>query len=202
MRNFVKGSGIVILALGFSSAALVWASETIEIATYVPAPTASQGKLADHVYQENSSLLTISTLMPIDNGGNPPVASQIIFSQGTEILRATITPKASTNRLLVRASATFDTNIGGTTVMALFRDPTAPTDLAVTAATATNSSSAVHFHDQILITHEVDAGSTNPTTFVVRIGNNGSGHTLYLNGCSYGKLFRHKATITIDEFSQ
>ena len=204
MRVFLRICGIGILLGGWFLTVWACANETIEMSTYIPTPGTGQGRLVDHVYAEKVGLMTLNAPMPIDNGGNGP-SSQINYSQGTEILRATITPKATTSRLLVRVTAPFATAGGGTGVLALFRDATG-TDNAKAVSSVSPTGDSANYNQEVSVTYETDAVTTNATTFVVKMGSNSGTITIYLNGRKHGTsgeaLLNHRATLTIDEISQ
>lgn len=117
-------------------------------------------------------------------------------TEGTEIMTLAITPKATTNKLVIRVFVPFygSTAIAG--VAALFQDSTAN---ALTCDAQNVTAAAIA--GNIMLEHTMDAGTTSSTTFKVRVGT--STGTLYFNGYSGGRLFGGvlKATMTITEYT-
>lgn len=119
---------------------------------------------------------SITTTIPIDD----TIPQN---TEGDQFVTATITPTSATNRLridaiceMVNAGSNLDCS------MALFQDSTAN---ALAAATKQLGGSGVY--SQIIIAHEMAAGTTSATTFKIRIGP-GSG-TIYVNGNASNRIF-------------
>jgi len=118
----------------------------------------------------------ISTAIPIDN----TIPQN---TEGDEIVTVSITPANASNRL--RISAICEMVNAGSNLdcsMALFQDSTAN---ALSAAVKQLGGSGVY--SQILLEHEMAAGTTSATTFKIRIGP-GSG-TIYVNGNASNRIF-------------
>jgi len=110
--------------------------------------------------------------------------------EGVEYVSVTITPKSTTTRLVIEASAMVGADANRTVVMALFQDATANA-LKATATEVPSSSSVV----DLFLRHEMASGTTSATTFKIRIGP--SAGTLYVNGSSAGRRFGGVSAITI-----
>lgn len=117
-------------------------------------------------------------------------------TEGMEVVTVAITPKAATHKLRIRA--TVPMQIGGsntTMVLALFRDDAAD---AIGVAWHEGDASTNYTHEVVA---EVAAGTTDPTTFKLRIGPV-SNVTVYANagvggGPTFGDLLLSE--ITVDE---
>lgn len=117
-------------------------------------------------------------------------------TEGTEIMTLAITPKATTNKLVIRVFVPFYGSTGIAGIAALFQDSTAN---ALTCDVQNVTAAAIA--GNIMLEHTMDAGTTSSTTFKVRVGT--STGTLYFNGYSGGRLFGGvlKATMTITEYT-
>lgn len=117
-------------------------------------------------------------------------------TEGTEIMTLAITPKATTNKLVIRVMVPFYGSTAIACIAALFQDSTANA-LTVDVQNVAAASAA----GNVVFEHVMDAGTTSSTTFKVRVGT--STGTLYLNGFSGGRLFGGvlKATMTITEYT-
>lgn len=99
-------------------------------------------------------------------------------TEGDEVVTVSITPKATTNRLVIDFYCFGAIGSAVYSACALFQDSTAN---ALTAS--------VNFHNvgsvnQFIIRHEMAAGTTSSTTFKIRIGP--SSGTYYVNGATGG----------------
>ena len=103
-------------------------------------------------------------------------------TEGFEVLTASITPKDSSNILLIDflAPSVFPSGAGHAHV-ALFQDSTANALSAGLMAYTTADGS----HPPIMLSHSMVAGTTSSTTFKIRIGPN-SAITVYLNAMNTG----------------
>lgn len=105
-------------------------------------------------------------------------------TEGEEIIIGSITPKSSTNRLRITTTFNIIESEGANNIaiIALYQDSTAN---ALTASEEyTPSGSAT----QMMLIHEMAAGTTSLTTFKIRSGPGDIG-TLYVNGESGGRRF-------------
>lgn len=104
--------------------------------------------------------------------------------EGVEIITATITPRATTSRLVIECEIPALINGTGTrtAVLALFQDSTAD----AIAARSFGGDNGVAL--LLRMRHEMAAGTVSATTFKARVGI-GSGPTLYINGSSSARLF-------------
>lgn len=117
-------------------------------------------------------------------------------TEGTEFMTQAITPKSTTNILVIRAVFYCSYSIAQHLIAALFQDSTANA-LAVSSEYQ-NTPGGIN---AVVITHTMVAGTTSATTFKVRGGGNSAG-TMYFNGASTGRLFgaTTKSSITITEY--
>lgn len=102
-------------------------------------------------------------------------------TEGLEVITVSHTPKRSTNRLVIEATFTGATSVQANVAIALFQDSTA------NALAARFESFAASFTGDVILRHEMAAGTTSSTTFKIRVGV--STGTLYVNGGGGGRLF-------------
>lgn len=136
------------------------------------------------------SLVTGTTTLPFDD--TIPQSTE-----GNEILTVLITPRSATNLLVVTFTGNSGHTLGVLGTAALFRDSVAD----AVAATPINLP-ALGTSVSVSLRHVEVAGSTNPTTFKVRIGYTTVG-TAYVNGLnqttrSYGGVA--STTLTVTEY--
>lgn len=142
------------------------------------------------VTSSSSAVATGTTTIPVDD-----TIPQI--TEGTQFLTATITPKATTNRLLISVVFFGSYNVTEQIVVALFQDATANALAAVAFYQPTGTAPM-----SIPLQHEMAAGTTSATTFRVRAGANSAG-TVTMNGQSGVRRFGGVASsrITITEYT-
>jgi len=105
-------------------------------------------------------------------------------AQGTQILSVTITPQRATSLLEINFSVVGTYNgVGADAIAALFRDATANALVASVVYTVKDLLNVG------LMNHVVSAGSTNPTTFKIRVG--ASVGNFYINGDAFGGSFNN-----------
>ena len=195
MKRTWRTYGIGIFLISGMLAALVWASETIEIATYVPAPNSQGvGKLVNRAYAESNTYQVIPQAIPFGD-----IVPQI--TQGKEILSVTLTPTDSNNRLRMQVTVPYNVKTEGEVIIvAMFRDSNPGAIAAVVQAPTRQDWDGV-----VTFAHEMTAGTTNPVQISVRVGPNGPpsvpGGEVYINGRNSGRLLggASKATLIVDE---
>lgn len=132
----------------------------------------------------NSTDGTTTTLIPADNLGPPQ------NTEGAEVATQAITPKATSNKLVIEAWQVVATPAGSSTVtIALFQDSNANA-LAAAEFFQTQSSGIVTLY----VKHIMDAGTTSATTFKYRVGSNTAGTLTY--GTRYGTASTGGISIT------
>lgn len=118
-------------------------------------------------------------------------------TEGDEYMSQAITPKSSTNVLVVEALF-YGSNASGSqdVITALFRDSTASA-FAVAATFQATATGTV----AIKVSGKVTAGSTSPTTFKLRAGTSAAGTTTF-NGQSGARKFgaTDKSWIRVTEY--
>lgn len=97
-------------------------------------------------------------------------------TEGTEFMTLAITPKSTTNRLVVEALIHTGSSNANSITAALFQDSTANA-LAAGGEYVDTATAAV----QISLYYSMTAGTTSATTFKVRVGPHSAG-TVYFNG--------------------
>lgn len=105
-------------------------------------------------------------------------------TEGTEFLTATITPTSSTSRLVIEAVVHLSSNTAARyLIAALFQDSGANA-----LAAASSYAETVSGPRQVVLLHEMAAGTTSATTFRVRAGAD-SAATVTLNGVAGARRF-------------
>jgi hypothetical protein len=132
------------------------------------------GRMIQRVVTTDGAVATGTTAMPDDD----TIPQN---TEGDEMMTRAITPKNTANRLLIVAVVNVAHTSSTTLTAALFQDSTA----AAIAANQTRADTVDEPH-QIVVTHEMAAGTTSSTTFKVRIGGN-TGSTTTFNGQAGGR---------------
>lgn len=142
------------------------------------------------VSTETGAVATGTTLIPLDD----TIPQN---TEGDQYMTLSITPKNSSNILVIDVVGFFSYNGLSGFHMALFQDSTANA-LAVGTETCGGSTYMVN----IVFRHIMTAGTTSSTTFKIRAGGNNSGTTTF-NGTNSGRLFGGvlASSITITEYS-
>lgn len=106
-------------------------------------------------------------------------------TEGTEFMTVTITPKSTTNRLVIQGVIMLSMSVAnGNGQTALFQDSTANALAAFTAFMATSSGRMA-----IPISHDMVAGTVSPTTFKIRAGNDTAATTTFNGNSGSGRVF-------------
>lgn len=176
------------------------ATNTADIATNTAAIAANTAAIAalpaagtsvQTVYAELTTHTTGTTAMA---GGVDTIPQN---TDGTELVTVSITPKATTNKLVIRVGGVASNSGVTSNWSALFQDTTAGA-LAACAWAVNVADSMVPFS----FAYQMTAGTTSATTFKVRIGNfNGVGSTWSVNGHSSARRLggSQRVTITVEE---
>jgi hypothetical protein len=150
------------------------------------------GILVQEVAASTSSFIQTNTTIPIDN----TIPQK---TEGTEIITVSITPKSSTNILLIKATSylTFacaSPNIG---TFALFQDDTSNSLAAGMSGTASVQINAFSLR------HRMVSGTTSATTFKLRVGTHTGATNAGVNGSSTARNFGGVSStiITVQEYS-
>lgn len=136
-----------------------------------------------------SAVATGTTILPYDD-----TIPQI--TEGDEYMTQAITPKSTTNKLVITAVFTGATTAVADLVVALFQDSTANA-LAATAVTSDSAS----IRRQLTLQYTMTAGTTSATTFRIRAGASAAGTTTF-NGAAGARRFGGitLSNITISEY--
>lgn len=142
------------------------------------------------VYAPFATVATSTSAIPLDD-------TEPQISEGFEIMTASITPKSSTNILVVEASGMLAMSGTNFVTMAIFRDATAN----ALSATTMQIDAANTTHPAYLMAAQA-AGSTSSTTFRVRAGRAVASDTITFNGRAGSRLFGNipKSYIKITEY--
>jgi hypothetical protein len=141
----------------------------------------SAGKLVQRV--EATPYTTYSS----DSTGSLPLDDTIPQkTEGAAYCSVSITPKSSTNRLVLKGIAQVGGN-GANTIGVTLVDTAINDCLAAVAGTLP----AANYQASIPIEHEMEAGSTSARTYQLRIGS-AAGNTFFVNGTTAARLFGGK----------
>lgn len=134
------------------------------------------GAVVQMVNVESGAVATGTTLTPADD--TIPQSTE-----GDQYMSLAITPKATTNILVIQVVVFGSSSVSNDIACTLFQDSTANA-LAVT----TQGSFAAGARVTNTLTHKLVAGTTSSTTFKVRVGQQSAG-TYTFNGFSAGRFY-------------
>lgn len=148
----------------------------------------ANGVVVQTVSTNFAAVSTGTALIPYDD-----TIPQI--GEGTEFMTQAITPKSTTNILVIEALFFGSPSVTAYMTGALFQDATANA-LAATATTPVGA-----YSHPIVIRHSMAAGTVSSTTFRIRVGLQTAG-TVTFNGSAGGRLFGAitKSNIKITEY--
>lgn len=132
------------------------------------------GSLVQVVSTLSSGTASGTTTIPLDD-----TIPQI--TEGNEFMTLAITPKSTTNLLIIDAELFVSHSAVARMIGALFQDATANA-LAATSVYQGTAGGEV----KLFIRYTMTAGTTSSTTFRLRAGSNTAG-TIYFNGFSTGR---------------
>ena len=166
------------------------ATQKITIGNLVSATTFPAGAVVQVVGTNFSAVASGTTLLPYDD----TIPQN---TEGIEVMTQAITPKSTTNILVITAVVFLSSSIDQNMAAALFQDTTA--DALFFSGHRTSASTTTM--DQISIQHTMVAGTTSATTFKIRAGGNGAGTTTF-NGVAAGRFYgtAPKSSIVIWEY--
>lgn len=134
-----------------------------------------------------SAVATGTTLIPSDD----TIPQN---TEGDEYMTASITPKSTTNILVIEAVAHTSHSVSSTNAIALFQDSTANALAANSLFQGTGTGRTT-----LVLKHRMAAGTTSAITFKIRIGGSSAGTTTF-NGSGgariYGGITGSNLTIT------
>lgn len=134
-------------------------------------PTLGTGKVVQVVHSQTGAMATGTTTIPADN----TIPQN---TEGTEFMSATITPTSASNKLLIEVTFNVASNTASRQIVgALFQDTTA----SALAAVSNFSPATTNTMIQMVLRHEMTAGTTSATTFKFRAGPSAAA-TLTFNG--------------------
>lgn len=142
------------------------------------------GFLVQVVSTQTSAMTTGATLIPSDD----TIPQN---TEGDQYMSLSVTPKATTNNLVIQTVWFGSHSVIGDEAIALFQDTTANA-LAVTKHRIYANTGALTLY----LTHTMAAGTTSATTFKIRAGNNTAGTTTF-NGVAGGRLYGGTAASSI-----
>jgi len=147
------------------------------------------GMAVQQVSTLSTAVATGTTLIPFDD--TIPQSGE-----GTEFMTCTITPKSTTNILIIQVVVFGSNSNANGIIAALFQDSTANALAADATYQATATGTAT-----IPLTYTMAAGTTSATTFKVRAGSQNAG-TFTFNGSAGGRIFGAitKSSIVITEY--
>jgi len=134
------------------------------------------GNILQVKFAEYTTRTSVTTTIPF----NDTVPQN---TEGTEIITLSITPTSASNKLVIEFFLPmWDGDNVRVGICALFQDSTADA-----LAVACSINSAANYAIQLGMVHIMDAGTTSPTTFKLRVGP--STGTMYLNRRQSGNYF-------------
>lgn len=151
--------------------------------------TLPNGTLVQVVNFTASAVATGSTVIPNDN----TIPQN---TEGDQYMTLAITPKSTTNTLVITVVAQASHSVVRYMTCALFQDSTANAIAAVSNLVALGTAP-----NQLVLQHTMAAGTTSATTFKIRIGGDSTGTTTF-NGAGGTQLFGGitKSSIVIWEY--
>lgn len=147
------------------------------------------GAVVQVVNAVTSAVATGTTLIPLDD----TIPQN---TEGDQYMSVAITPKSTTNTLVIEAVVTYAHSVIAHTAIALFQDTTAN---ALAAQSFLEPIANGSLNGKLL--HTMTAGTTSSTTFKIRIGADTAGTTTF-NGRAAGRLYGAitKSAIVITEY--
>ena len=147
------------------------------------------GTVAQVVNTTTTAVATGTTLLPFDD----TIPQN---TEGDQYMTLAITPKSTTNTLVIQVTATLSSSVVNNLSMALFQDSTANA-LAATDQFIATGTAVVN----ISLSYTMAAGTTSATTFKIRAGGSLAGTTTF-NGTNAVRLFSTiaKSSIVIWEY--
>ena len=131
----------------------------------------------------NNTSAAFASVTPIPSDDTIP-----INTEGDEVLTCTITPTNASNILHIHftGTGTLSCGAGGNVAsIALFKDATANAIAGNTCYSNVGTEAWAIY----ILTHDMIAGTTSPTTFKIRAGPTKVGETMRLNADSGGRSF-------------
>lgn len=104
-------------------------------------------------------------------------------TEGDQYMTLAITPLSTTNRLVIIANVMLSNSVAGGLIAALFQDTTVNALAAADCFQGTATGMT-----QVVLTHEMAAGTTSSTTFKIRGGGSAAGTTTF-NGAGAARRF-------------
>jgi hypothetical protein len=149
------------------------------------------GSVLDRGFSSYAASTALSVALPVDD-----TIPQI--TEGTEVLKVTLTPKSTTSRFRARAVLHGTVGVQENWAAALFNTFTGSGTGALQVGRTIASSA--NFVATVVLEWEWVPGVTTAVDVTIRVGTN-SGQSVYLNGSSAGRLFggAAKATLVVEE---
>lgn len=193
ISEFTSANGVTIDGMNIKDGKLntnnsvVTNNITDAAVTYIKAAT---GFAVQCVGTNYSAVATGTTRIPYDD----TIPQN---TEGDEYMSQAITPKRTSNILVIEVTALFSDTATNQIQMALFQDSTANA-LAATSAYQSQATGALNMK----LTYRMTAGTTSSTTFKVRAGGSAAGTTSF-NGQSGARKFGGitVSNITITEYN-
>lgn len=125
---------------------------------------------------DDGAVATGTTVIPNDN----TIPQN---TEGDEYITVSITPKSTTNKLIIESLTHISHTVDGRSVAALFKDSDASA-----LKTAIGVNGAATTIKQLSISHEMVAGTTSTITFKIRAGGTVAGTTTFNGSSGTGKF--------------
>lgn len=162
-------------------------------ATHDHAGAAGGGVLTHTALPAGSVVQVVSTTFSsqLSGTGTIPVDNTIPQNtEGDQYMSQSITPKATTNLLLIEAVIQLQNSVANNMIAALFQDTTANALAAAHQFLDTGTANL-----QLVIRYSMLAGTTSATTFKIRAGGGSAGTTTF-NAALFGAISRSSLVIT------
>lgn len=192
LSEHTAATGVTVDGLNIKDSKLNTASSVVNSNITAGAVTydkAAAGFCVQLALATNTGVGTTTTTIPYDD-----TIPQI--TEGTEFMTVSITPKTTTNILIVEVTAVLARSAAGNMTMALFRDAGADAVAAVPVRIESVDGAEV-----ARISYGVVAGSVAATTFRMRAGPTSG--TLTFNGANAARLYGAivKSSMVVTEFN-
>jgi len=150
------------------------------------------GQVVQYVQTNKTALQRITTQLPYDD----TIPQN---TEGAEVFTLSITPKSSSNILVINSTIFYGIYDGVTNYLptvALFQDTTAN---ALTASAGPSSVSPANgMVGTCTLSYKMTAGTTSATTFKIRVGTSNPGKPVDINGFNNARVFGGVASTTLE----
>lgn len=195
----VTGANITLTGAGTNVYTFPATTDTLAAIAATQTLTNKDVSSSTNTFPSGFCVQMVSTNSTAEASGTTVIPNDNTIPQNTEgdqYMTQAITPKATTNNLLITVRAFVSNSAVNDLIMALFQDSTAN---ALAACMTFQGTAGVG--NLLMITYEMAAGTTSATTFKVRTGGSVAGTTTFNGTGGAGKFGGITlSNITIQEF--